>query len=380
MVTVGAATPCVDAQTFTIQQQNATFTWSSAASVGAASNVGFSASSCNLDDHLFAWHWCLALPGQGAFPIRDHSHGSYSRSGSADRMTQSIVDLNGLQAFDATVEDRVVATGTDSGYVAHSLTLTNRRSTAQSARVYLYVDADYNGSSFNYTTAESAPNRLIVSSGSSCGGCFEIWADAPDHFQVNAVGQSNSVFSNIQSGSPLPNRGLPFASAANPNDFEGGFEWNVTLAPGASRTLRSVTGHNDLWVDTPARQRNLLSALGGPSGTPTLTATRPTLGQNCFLSIAGCGPAASATLLFGVGRSATLPNCAGLTVGFLTVVAADPIPLTGGAATLRLRGRPCVGLGAGGIPLKFQVFVLDQSSPACLPFLHSDVLELTFGD
>ncbi len=367
------------AQTVQLSDANMVFTWSGTSFISGFSLVGADGSACDNADNLFAWHWCYALDGGAGQTLDENGHGNYlvAPSGST-QATQTITDVDGHGAFDATVVDVVRSTGSDAGYVEHDLTLISTSSGPINLKVYLFVDADYNGVPSNTTLPGSGPDRFLISAPTStCGGCFEITADSPDHYGVGAFNDPNRPELRIVAGNDLSDNGLPFG----PADFTGAFQWNVSLIPGAQRTLRATTGHNDVFVGQPGGVTYFGNTVGGASGPPTLTTGQtPVLGQPLDIVVGNGGSASSTTLLFGgASQSATVPNCAGLTVGFSLILASVPLPLTGGSASLTLDASTC-DTTILGIDFLWQAFVIDQTSPACFPLIHSDVMVVRYGD
>lgn len=368
------------AQSFTLVDQNARFRWSPAPAVGAFSDVGFSASPCQgTADNLYAWHWCFAVLGDPtATVVSDAGHGAYAQTLGNRSATQWITDLRSRGLLNARVDDVLTRTGPDAAYVAHSLQLTNVSAAPLTLRVYLFVDVDYGGIAANYSLRGSAPDRLLLGSNAACGGCFEVFADQPAHFMVNRVGIANSVWNAIRSASELTDTGLPAGSPNQPIDIECGFQWQFSLAANETATVRSVSGHNDLWVGSAASVTHAGTAVGGSGPPPALTVSPPVLGQDITFNLTG--GASQSALLFGAGApNPPWTQCGGLAIGFSVFLASIPMPTTGGAGTLVFDASRC-SLDAVGIPFAWQAICLDQTSSACLPVTHSDVVTIVFGD
>lgn len=238
---------------------------------------------------------------------------------------------------------------------------------------YAYADVDLGDYRNNATTVPDATTRHVLgddrTSPTYCDTCVEFHGvTAPDTYVVDfypnlEVALTSDPFPGLSNTVP------PFG----PDDYTGAFGWSFTLMPGARTTIRYTIGRNALFCATRGD-----SAHYGDASSPLMSVTasgRPTLGNPFEVDVTG--PASTTAVLFigAMPRDLALPGCPIRLL--VTEFAALSLPLdAAGLHTLELPA-PCAPVFCG-FKLYLQAWAYDASA-ACLPLIHSDGLELTYG-
>ena len=338
------------------------------------SNRGFSNFRCGNGPDNLAHSWWYYQDANGNGGAFNTSRGQLTENYGRNTATLAWSDVDGLGLFAATLFLVINETGPDSARLDTLMEIRNVTPQPQFITIYHYIDFDHNNSFGNdFTLPGSSRNRFVVSDDG--GGCSSAWADRPTNFEA---GPFPGLRNRTRAGAPLADTGLPFGSPASPRDFTGIFEWRNTFVPaGGSVIFRSVLGCNDLLAGVPGQSLNYGAALGNTAGiVPTIDSGPPLLGADLEIQVNGDPSATVALLVAGLTR-ASRTSC-GLTLN-LRAAASAPVLLTGGTGAFRLPGRhdPIFS----GTTLYWQAFIPDlNSSSPCFPFVHTDGLEITYGD
>jgi hypothetical protein len=135
--------------------------------------------------------------------------------------------------------------------------LTNTSGSALDLVFYSYLDLDLDGSGdFDDDQAIATPYSITVTDSSPGSTTEFVWRASnggpADHFEVAAYASVRTKLNNMTSAQDLADTGANFG----PADFTGAFQYNISLAPGASLNLGAGT------VFTPEPSTGLL-VMGG---------------------------------------------------------------------------------------------------------------------
>lgn len=377
-------TPALTAQ-FTITDANVSYTNTITAQVGggAATSADFAVSTCT-PDHLWGNQWCFSVSGSNAGQVFDNvGNGGYSQvSPSADTSIQQLTNVATLGLFDATITDIVTSTGPASGQLLSTLSVVNTSAGTITLKLYHFCDIDFNNSNApDFSLPNAGPQNFIIGDNMPCGGCISFKALTPaDHFECGDwFAPGGPAAANIIAGADLADQGLPFSGAApTQDDWCGAFQWNVTLAPGATGT--AVIQLDIPTSGTPGTTANLGVAVGGAGGPPVMGVSSPRVGREFSVRFTNGGSATSATILLGFDGAPSQTPVFGLQLmtPVSGIVTTFPIALTAGSGQTSF----VIGcdLALNGLPMCMQGFVVDPTSPAVLPLAHTDMIVATIGD
>lgn len=182
----------------------------------------------NNPDHNYESWWWYRVAGQtreSAFNSGQGPGATSTFSGNAGSMTQFYT------GFRADMQWEVFATGPGSGYMQTTLTITNTGSSVLDISLFNYTDIDLNNSAGDDVATLLSSNDIVVtdSTGPYVATYSGVGSDgyAAQPFSALRGRLTDSLVDN------LGNTGLPFAAG----DFTGGFQWDVSIDPGFSRSV-----------------------------------------------------------------------------------------------------------------------------------------------
>lgn len=208
----------------------------------------------NNPNHNFEAWWWYRVAGEtreSAFNSGQGTGETSSFSGNAGSMTQF------YSGFRADMQWEVFATGPGSGYMQTTLTITNTGNSVLDISLFNYADIDLNNTAGNDQASLLANNDIFLTdaTGPYVATYSGVGSDgyAAQPFAALRTRLTNNVVDN------LGNTGLPFGAG----DFTGGFQWDVSIDPGFSRSV--VATISLVLIPTPGAAA--LLAVGGLMAT-----------------------------------------------------------------------------------------------------------------
>jgi hypothetical protein len=185
-------------------------------------------------DQLYQHWWWYRVEGQNAREFAFSNRTSNTAAGNV--LTLEYAEPEGLRA-------RIVYTLTDgpdvpaSANVAIAVTVSNVSGAPMRLALFDYLDYDLEGAATDSAVALEPGRVQIVDSTTGFMGQF--LGVNPDTYWVATFATVRTGLTNAGIDN-CGNTGLPFAAA----DFTGALQWNMTLAPGESRTIRAALSLN----------------------------------------------------------------------------------------------------------------------------------------
>lgn len=178
-------------------------------------------------DHAYqSWWWYRMEGDTREYALNDSGGGATQNISPPNRliMTQNYA------SFRSNVDWEVVSTGSATGFLRSTLTITNTSSSRITINLFNYLDIDLNNTASDDSAFQTAPNqvRIVDSTGpyiasyEASGAGFRQFGSFPD---VRDALTNNSVDDLVG--------GLPFG----PGNFTGAFQWSITVDPGFSRSV-----------------------------------------------------------------------------------------------------------------------------------------------
>ena len=155
-------------------------------------------------------------------------------SGSVSTLTWS--DVGGRGLFDAELTTTVFESdGGTTSIIQHDLALTNIGSESFDIHVFGYLDYDLINDIINEAELVNDPDLIRVTNENTFGEFHGVGAV---EFQATSTFSFQSLRDLMVDGQPtqLDGSGLPFG----PDDWEGAFQWNATIAPASSETFTKI--------------------------------------------------------------------------------------------------------------------------------------------
>lgn len=212
---------------------------------GNGQTANFSVTGAAGTDHMFQTNWWYRLPGQTRESVLN-SATSFSYVGNIAQVRFTLG--NGVIA---TLTSQVQQTGAGSGRLTQTLDVTNNTLDPITISLFNYADLDVNNTGTNDVTILS--NSLMrAASGGITAQYSGIGAGAyqEDAFSGLRTLLADTAITNLTS--------LPVVGTSVQHDFTGGYQWNVTIDPGFSRSVVSTVS---ITVPTPGAAA--LMGLGG---------------------------------------------------------------------------------------------------------------------
>lgn len=178
-------------------------------------------------DHSFQSWWWYRVDGDTRESAFNDSGGGATQSvGPGNRMIMTQNYAN----FRSNMDWEVVSTGSATGFLRSTLTITNTSSSRITINLFNYLDIDLNGSAPDDRAFQTAPNqvRIVDSTGpyiasyEASGAGFRQFGSFPDVRDALTNNTVDDLFG-----------GLPFG----PGNFTGAFQWAITVDPGFSRSV-----------------------------------------------------------------------------------------------------------------------------------------------
>lgn len=232
----------------TINDNNMRFTIGAAPVSGTAggvpsgdlfANQPVAAGAANPDHAFETWWWFREAGGTRELAMNSSGGGAVSSfANNRGSMTQFYANFRADLAFE------VISTGPGQGLLRSTLTITNLTASALEISLFNYADLDLNDTAANDRAVLSAPNlmRISDSTGPYVAEFSGVGADA---YQVGSWPSLRSLLINAGVDN-FNGTGLPFGGAGG-GDFTAGFQWNVSIDAGFSRSVVSTIS----FVPTP---------------------------------------------------------------------------------------------------------------------------------
>lgn len=188
-------------------------------------------------DHLFETGWAFRVAGDAQetfFPTPT------AQNYTGNTSTNDWTDVAARGLFDAQERSRVKNVGGPSGYVTMTMKITNLSGVNPlSIEIFHMADLDLAGAGSDSAALLYRNNHMRLTDPS--GNVAEYKGVGAKAYLVRPFGATDlgAVLSDA-SVTNFDNSGLPFG----PADFTGGFQWSLTIPPGASRSVTAMIAVN----------------------------------------------------------------------------------------------------------------------------------------
>lgn len=166
-----------------------------------------------------------------------------------DGQTGDLIWDSKIAAFDATLSHSILDTGFDQSILTMEMTITNTGSAPLTLSLFNFADMDIRGS-FDDDIATLVGSD-IVRYGNTVADPYPLqfvdWqgVDA-DAYQAVLYGSDNLNGALTDGAITNLDNTLPVVNPEFGADLGGAFQWNLTIAPGASTTVTSIYGFNEV--------------------------------------------------------------------------------------------------------------------------------------
>jgi hypothetical protein len=372
---LGAQFPCI------VQDGNAAYTFNGPGTT-CSTPGGTSNFAANAIDHLYQHWWWLSVDGAGpACTLNDLPIGNIVAdcTGLAGRKaTLRIADWDGSGKIRAVWDLWVGSSSATSGLVTSRMTLSNASVNPVTVRLFGYVDIDNSGAVGDTATPLAgwpAGNHVVTDSAQPPRAY--VTARNYAHWEIGSYAALRTAIRNLMGTTPYT-----LADANNmspvPGDHSSAFQWDATLAPGASTTAWIAVGiDREPPCQLLANAINYCTSKPGSNGVADWElAAQPFAGTSMPLTITNGLPGVSPIAVLGSGQTNFLLPPIG-TLCVLPIALSFPLAPFGAnrtsATLIPIPGNASVC----GAMLYVQAFFPDAGAAGGIA--HTDGLSLTVG-